>query len=355
MCKILLVEDEEIEIMALKDILLNNMNNIEIVGTATNGYEAINILERNQIDLVFIDINIPGITGLEVIRYIKNNYPKIIVIVMTAYNNFKVEHAVLKLKVEDYLIKPVKPSLIIETLKQYFYNKEEDYNYSFFKSCIKELRNEMIEQHSYSNSVSIIKKLIFEIYENTSFNNNISKYIIDFADEIINICIDLKLKSIKDFKIKLDKITNIRIQKYAKYEMYSNFVRVIDNIFDEIIEFANSDNNEMDINKVLNYIDRNIKKGISLDEIAEYSNLSIYYMSKLFKKEKNINFINYIIDKKMELAKEILVNTNNPIINIAIELSYEEANYFSKVFKKNVGMTPTEYREKYSKILVSKI
>jgi AraC-like DNA-binding protein len=61
----------------------------------------------------------------------------------------------------------------------------------------------------------------------------------------------------------------------------------------------------------------------------------------------DINFITYITDRKIELAKDMLLNTDAPISNIAIELSYNEANYFSKAFKKKVGITPSQYREKY--------
>ncbi|MPM89957.1 HTH-type transcriptional activator RhaR [bioreactor metagenome] len=47
------------------------------------------------------------------------------------------------------------------------------------------------------------------------------------------------------------------------------------------------------------------------------------------------------------MAKEMLVDEDIPIVNISIELSYTQPNYFSKVFKKKVGITPSEYREKY--------
>ena len=51
-------------------------------------------------------------------------------------------------------------------------------------------------------------------------------------------------------------------------------------------------------------------------------------------------------DRKIEFAKDMLRSTDMPVINIAYELSYNETNYFSKAFKKKVGMTPVEYRER---------
>ena len=98
---------------------------------------------------------------------------------------------------------------------------------------------------------------------------------------------------------------------------------------------------------VVDYIERNLKRGISLEDVANHVNISTYYLSKIFKKEMGVNFITYVTDRKMDLAKEMLVNTDIPVLNIALDLAYNEANYFSKAFKKKTGLTPSEYREQY--------
>jgi YesN/AraC family two-component response regulator len=98
---------------------------------------------------------------------------------------------------------------------------------------------------------------------------------------------------------------------------------------------------------VVDYIERNLKKGISLEDVANHVNISTYYLSKVFKKEMGVNFITYVTDRKMDIAKEMLVNTDIPVLNIALDLAYNEANYFSKAFKKKTGYTPSEYREKF--------
>jgi AraC-like DNA-binding protein len=102
-----------------------------------------------------------------------------------------------------------------------------------------------------------------------------------------------------------------------------------------------------DLKKVLNYIDRNIKRGVTLDMAAAYVGMSASYFSKFFKKYMGVNFITYVTDRKIEAAKDMLVNTDRPVVNIAYDLSYSETNYFSKTFKKKVGVTPTEYRERH--------
>ena len=115
--------------------------------------------------------------------------------------------------------------------------------------------------------------------------------------------------------------------------------------------FAELENRQLysgdDLKKVLNYIDRNIKRGVTLDMAAAYVGMSASYFSKFFKKYVGVNFITYVTDRKIEAAKDMLVNTDRPVVNIAYDLSYSETNYFSKTFKKKVGVTPTEYREQH--------
>lgn len=107
-----------------------------------------------------------------------------------------------------------------------------------------------------------------------------------------------------------------------------------------------SDTSNIDMKGIIDYIEKNCKKNITLGEVAEFASVSMYYLSKLFKKKVGMNFSTYVINKKMEIAKELLENTDTPIINIAYELSYNQPNYFSSVFKKTVGITPTEYRSR---------
>ncbi|MBC8931237.1 helix-turn-helix transcriptional regulator, partial [Escherichia coli] len=94
------------------------------------------------------------------------------------------------------------------------------------------------------------------------------------------------------------------------------------------------------IRKSLKYIEKNLNRPITLDEVASHVYLSSYYFSKLFKKEMNVNFINYVNQKKMSLAKEMLKNPRLSIDNIARNLGFTQTSYFCKVFRKEFDVTP---------------
>lgn len=103
--------------------------------------------------------------------------------------------------------------------------------------------------------------------------------------------------------------------------------------------------NNNQIVSAIDYIEDNFKENITLDKIAATCNLSPCYFSKLFKKEMGINFNTYLNNKKIEYAKEILKTTDTPILNIALDLGFDDCGYFIKVFKKVEGVTPKKYRE----------
>ena len=94
------------------------------------------------------------------------------------------------------------------------------------------------------------------------------------------------------------------------------------------------------------YIEDHYDKDISLDDVSRVVNISPYYFSKVFKEESGLNFIEYLTNIRIDKAKELLENSNLSIKEICVSCGYTDPNYFSRSFKKNVGVTPTEYKEK---------
>ena len=93
------------------------------------------------------------------------------------------------------------------------------------------------------------------------------------------------------------------------------------------------------------YINANFHKEISLDDVSREVDISPYYFSKIFKEETGENFIEYVTGIRMERAKELLLSSTLSMKEICGEVGYSDPNYFSRTFKKNVGLTPTEYKE----------
>ena len=95
------------------------------------------------------------------------------------------------------------------------------------------------------------------------------------------------------------------------------------------------------------YIDAHFDKDISLDDVSKVVNISPYYFSKIFKEESGLNFIEYLTNIRIEKAKNLLENSSLSVKEICVSCGYSDPNYFSRSFKKNVGVTPTEYKDRF--------
>ncbi|MCR5508430.1 MAG: response regulator [Lachnospiraceae bacterium] len=94
------------------------------------------------------------------------------------------------------------------------------------------------------------------------------------------------------------------------------------------------------------YIEQRYNKDISLDEVSREVDISPYYFSKLFKEETGSNFIEYLTSLRINKAKQLISGSDMSMKEICTAVGYSDPNYFSRIFKKNVGVTPTEYKER---------
>jgi two-component system response regulator YesN len=99
------------------------------------------------------------------------------------------------------------------------------------------------------------------------------------------------------------------------------------------------------LRKAVEYLHDHYHEPITLNEVAEHTLVSTYYISRMFKKEMGRNFVDYLNELRVEKAKELLKDVRFKTYEVAEKVGIPDAHYFSRLFKKYVGMTPTEYRE----------
>lgn len=102
---------------------------------------------------------------------------------------------------------------------------------------------------------------------------------------------------------------------------------------------------ESPIEQAIQFIRSHIGETISLEDLAASVCLSVSYFSHLFKKQTGFAPLDYIINTRMENAKVLLICTNHPIAEIAIQVGYASAGSLINQFKKRIGMSPRQYRQ----------
>jgi AraC-like DNA-binding protein len=98
------------------------------------------------------------------------------------------------------------------------------------------------------------------------------------------------------------------------------------------------------IRDIIAYTDENFLEKITIDELAFLFNTNRATLCKEFKRATGKTLISYIANKKTELAKKIIANSEITFTEVAERLNFESVHYFTRFFKKETGMTPKEYR-----------
>ena len=114
-------------------------------------------------------------------------------------------------------------------------------------------------------------------------------------------------------------------------------------------KYNNADNSPQLYNDIMEYIALNIYSDLKVADVADYFGYNEKYLTTYFKKWANVSMKQFMIQKKMEYAKAELGETNHSVSQIGYTLGYSDPHNFSNAFKKETGLTPSEYRDSYTK------
>lgn len=531
MYRMLVVDDEQVVLDSMKYIIDGDFSGKIELYTVRSGREAIEISEELSFDIVFMDLKMPGIGGIEASKEIKANHDDVSIVFITAYEAFSFAKEAIQIGVKEYLLKPIikdkvvillnkmirniekkrgkrkeqlllleKFQNILPVLENSFINAlllsgagsddfakyknlleiDEDGGYiitvelddansmaawtksvdlGFKNDCIFKPVFEMVKTryHCLVSGITVNRAVFFipcsdfeneykqrisaismgeyirkQIFEQTDIDaliigigccfqgmenivqsfeqsllairhssgsdllhimdveqihkinrnypmkterqlfNNISLAQVDDAiknfDLVFNWLVEEYGKDSETFKMKiyeLDVLLNRLLWDYADrdedFPIHSDDTRYIDQIssvteirawfirrIKAVISFIRkekSDHESIVIKKVKTYLKNNFMNELSQSKVAEEVTISPHYLSKLFKDETGISFVEYLTDVRLENAKDLLKSGHFSVKEICFRVGYTDPNYFSRLFKKVVGVSPTQYKD----------
>lgn len=337
MLSVFLVDDEPLIRRGIKKLIPWEKYGFKISGEAGDGEEALKMITADNTDIVITDIKMPFSDGLDLSANLKKKFPGIKVIVLTGFDDFPLLQQSIRNGVCDYLLKPVNKEFMLEAL---FKMKEQihagRYSYPF------ELETNIIMELEQQNEKGAIKQL-------DSLFDEFIIYKVPF-DIICKICKGILLtinRWLDSRGCNLRDILQCDILKEKFFYQYSDKNKIkdaLESVCLRVIEHASGSSNRKLIQKIKEYIEKHMHEDITLDIIAARFYLNPSYVSQLFKKETGENYVDFLIDLKMEKAKKLLGNPGLRIQDISDILCYSDAKYFGQLFKRKVGLLPSQYR-----------
>ena len=420
--KLLICDDENPALEMMKAIINWSNFGINDVFTAKDGIEAKKAIEKETPDIIITDIVMPHEDGLALSKWVKESHPEIMVIIMSAYNEFEYARQAIRYGVKGYLLKPIDEekleSLVMETvnaienkkgvekristtrgiaaerlLRQLLYPRHD---LSEYRNLLNELEIKIdfsffrlllitITQHNYNDyitttteekgkeNINTIKKLwkrgegndyIFEnipgeyiiLITDMAENRDLTNLFNEFKDSIkkeIGALFVIAVSSLYKNLYNLHK-AYIEVQSYTEKRYYHETKKILTpDLFDNFKNdhFITTDREKSGyIKKAREYIACHYSENINLDDICDYAAISKNYFCHLFKNETGISIWEYLTNFRIEKAKEFIIASDMKNYEVSFRIGYENPSYFSKIFKKITGKSPTEFRNQIKEL-----
>ena len=168
-----------------------------------------------------------------------------------------------------------------------------------------------------------------------------------------NFSCDMDLTSIPSLSINaLGDEMNLLLTACDSFFNTENYLKKISYILGALLLYIRDNVTDSQMNplalRIKNYILKNYAERITLKSISEEVHFSVSYCNSVFKKGTRKPIVEYLIEMRMQKAKELLKHTNFTLPEIASKVGYDDYNYFSRLFKKNTHYSPTQYRLRHS-------
>ncbi len=225
---------------------------------------------------------------------------------------------------------------------------------TFFKyddhSILEKLQKALIEGIKSGNSQMVTEKLN-EIYAYIKSNESVNiKFVKSFCQNTVTMISNIRMtlsSADNEKKNEADDLSGA-FTLIEKSDSFDELHVILCEIANNITSKINSYNNKsirLVLRKAIEYMKTHYHEQVTLNEVAEHTFVSTYYISRMFKREMGINFVDYLNEIRIEKAKKMLKDVRFKTYEVAERVGIPDAHYFSKMFKKYVGVTPTEFRD----------
>ena len=394
MRKVLIVDDELLARRMLKESIVWEEYGYCVAWEAQNGKEGLETAIRRRPDVIFVDIKMPLMDGLEMVKQLNSLGVSSKLVMLTCYDDFSYVREAMRYGAVDYLLKHTFEQEDLAALLGRIEKllRKEEANLESMNLLKGDVLNKIIRKtitrsdvRSYVDTgilpsadpkymvlyIKLQKELADE--EAEQFGRTLKKSLEERTDpgtitdifisrirekETYTVLVCGEDSSISEIKNQLRTavaefskrmqgtemgwMTGITYHLYYRWEDLGEALREARDVVQVEGEYLKCSSKVL---MAIEYIRNNYSRQISLEDIAEYAGISRIYLSQLFKKETGKNIRDYLAEYRLSKAKELLLTSNLKIYTISELCGFGSAQYFNRIFKKMTGFSPYQFKE----------
>ena len=337
MYRLVIADDEELVRNGLVRHIDWERLGFEVTAQFEDGRYVIEYLKENSVDVVFTDVQMYRVSGLEVAKWIAANRPGIKVVILSGYKEFDYVREALEARVCDYVLKPIES----DRIEKIFAKIKEELN----------RRNSTYYKEITENMQRLVS--VITLGQEEAFPDCFEKWAESVqmaAEENAHLLIYQMLERLYE---KMEGIilseglhkeeTYCQINTWTEKDVFAKIKAILQRMVKHVRSQKVLDSESLAA-RAKEYIERHISEDFSLDDVISSMYVSRSLFAKEFKKQTGESFMNYVIRRRMETAMELIKKGESSSSRLARAVGYAEREYFQKSFKKYTGYTVKEYQ-----------
>lgn len=363
MISVLIVDDEKLVRNTLQYYIDWPAIGVDSIYTADNGAHALPIMESHCPAIVISDVKMPHMNGIEFATLVRERFPHSRLIFLSGYSDKVYLKSAIHLHADAYIEKPIDLHEISETIQRLV---------EVYKS---EFPRRSPELYFYRGDAdgTVLNEKVFELPKTILLEIGSklkSKELSDGTHMLRTICRDMRFceKTSPDYIRSVYSKLGFQVESAADFhgaqrtkEMSERFIFSVANYtqlselekaFLQVIELLGEEVSSQDYDAVVRvneYVQKNYSDSkLSVEGIAHSLNFNTSYLCALYKKRTGRTINAALTSLRIEQACELLIHTQKKFYEIGAKVGYPNGKYFTKVFAKEKGMSPREYRERHT-------
>ena len=402
MATMIIVEDESFERNALKNYIDWQLIGVQVIGEAANGVQGLNLAMELKPDIILTDVNMPVMNAIEMTERLRQFLPETKILFISSYDDFEYARQGIDLNIFAYLTKPVNEMQLLRSVKKAvdqitekelerkLYDKIRD-NYEVNLKLVRQAVVSRILMNIDVEKDQVNQLNLGWLYEGegrlgeiiATFEEGRTEYLDRHIDlltqecrnecgKVINICMNkgrlitvfrARQEGIEDTVKRLEMIVWRFLESQGCHAVRTETVYdeagdrnaglLYDRIRQKSLPASNSSSEsgterkkgkQQIVAEIEHIIQTQYASSLTIDSIAKTMHFTPNYIGMVFKGINGIGINRYLMNVRMENAQRLLRESDLPVGDIALQCGYENVTYFHSCFKREMGITPSEYR-----------